>query len=83
MSDTAATGMGGADGTEDANASIGSTGSYGLPGHAAPDPKQPVTSMGTEADEERTVGESSRVTPTQHDARSMSRTRDTDGRTAP
>ncbi|MGR0218349.1 hypothetical protein [Agromyces sp. ZXT2-6] len=53
MSDTAgAAGMGGSDGTEVAGASPGATGSYGEPGHAVPDPKQPVTSMDTAASDE-------------------------------
>lgn len=42
-------GMGGADGTEVAGASPDASGSYGEPGHAVPDPKQPVTSMDTAA----------------------------------
>lgn len=42
-------GMGGADGTEVAGDSPDASGSYGEPGHAVPDPKQPVTSMDTAA----------------------------------
>jgi hypothetical protein len=44
-------GLGGADGTEVAGESPGASGSYGEPGRAVPDPKQPVTSMDT-ADED-------------------------------
>jgi hypothetical protein len=43
-------GLGGADGTEVAGRAAGVSGSYGEPGTAAPDPKQPVTSMDTAAD---------------------------------
>ena len=45
-------GLGGADGTEVAGESPGASGSYGEPGRAVPDPKQPVTSMDTAADED-------------------------------
>lgn len=38
-------GMGGADGTEVAGTSPDASGSYGEPGRAVPDPKQPVTSI--------------------------------------
>jgi hypothetical protein len=44
-------GLGGADGTEVAGRAPGASGSYGEPGTAAPDPKQPVTSMDTAADQ--------------------------------
>jgi hypothetical protein len=44
-------GLGGADGTEAAGEAPGASGSYGERGSAVPDPKQPVTSMDTAADE--------------------------------
>lgn len=45
-------GLGGADGAEVAGRAPGASGSYGEPGRAVPDPKQPVTSMDTAADED-------------------------------
>lgn len=51
-------GMGGADGTEGAGTAPDASGSYGEPGHAVPDPKQPVTSTDTAAADSDTDSDS-------------------------